>query len=113
MNVFPCLVCCWRHYRIKIRKNVEFEDALRSLLPVLKELKTELAAFTGASSRDSGLLEARADQVQLEMEQEDKANALSGAARRGYQLVIRTLRKDAKELCMQEIDNAAGSIPVY
>ena len=26
----------------KIRKNVEFEDALRSLLPVLKELKTEL-----------------------------------------------------------------------
>ena len=93
----------------KISKNVEFVDALRSLLPVLKELKTELAAFTGASSQIPGLLEARADQVQLEMEQEDKANALSGAARRGYQLVIRTLQKDAKELCMQEIDNAQAA----
>ena len=93
----------------KIRKNVEFEDALRSLLPVLKELKAELAAFTGASSEIPGLLEARADQVQLEMEQEDKANALSGAARRGYQLVIRTLQKDAKELRMQEIGNAQAA----
>lgn len=93
----------------KIRKNVEFEDALRSLLPVLKELKAELAAFTGESSEISGLLEARADNIQLKMEQEDKANALSGAARRGYQLVIRTLQKDAKELRMQEINDAQAA----
>ena len=93
----------------KIRKNVEFEDALRSLLPVLKELKAELAAFTGESSEISGLLEARADNIQLKMEQEDKANALSGAARRGYQLVIRTLQKDAKELRMQEISDAQAA----
>jgi len=93
----------------KIRKNVEFEDALRSLLPVLKELKAELAAFTGDSSEIPGLLEARADSVQLEMEQEDKANVLSGAARRGYQLVISTLQKDAKELRMQEIGDAQAA----
>ena len=93
----------------KIRKNVELEDALRSLLPVLKEVKAELAGFAGDSSEIPVLLETRADQMQEKMQQEDKANALSTAAHHGYQLVIRTLQKDAKELRMQGITDAQAA----
>lgn len=92
----------------KIRKNVEFEDALRSLLPVLKELKTELAAFTGASSQIPGLLEARADQVQLEMEQEDKANARP-AQHAAVTACDPYTAKRCKRARMQEIDNAQAA----
>ena len=40
------------------------------------------------------------------MEQEDKANALSSSARKGYQLILHTLRQDAKELRMKDIRDA-------
>lgn len=97
----------------KIRKNVEFEDALRSLLPVLKELKTELAAFTGASSQIPGLLEARADQVQLEMEQEDKANALSGRSTPRLPACDPYTAKRCKRASHAGNRQRTGSIPVY
>ena len=86
----------------KIRHNVELEDSLRRLLPVLKEIKAELTAADDRADA-AAILEHRANTLQQEMEQEDKANALSSSARKGYQLILHTLRQDAKELRMKEI----------
>ena len=88
----------------KIRHNVELEDSLRRILPVLKEIKAELAADDSVDA--AAILEHRADTLQQEMEQEDKANALSSSARKGYQLILHTLRQDAKELRMKDIRDA-------
>ena len=89
----------------KIRHNVELEDSLRRILPVLKEIKAELAAADDSVDA-AAILEHRADTLQQEMEQEDKANALSSSARKGYQLILHTLRQDAKELRMKDIRDA-------
>lgn len=89
----------------EIRQNVELEDSMRSLLPVLKEVKAELAAVTGEDSASEirRILEEKAEQTRNVMEQQDKANVLSGEARRTYQLVIRTLLQDAKGIRMKDI----------
>jgi hypothetical protein len=89
----------------KIRHNVELEDSLRRILPVLKEIKAELAAADDRVDA-AAIMEHRADTLQQEMEQEDKANALSSSARKGYQLILHTLRQDAKELRMKDIRDA-------
>lgn len=89
----------------EIRKNVELEDSMRSLLPVLKEVKAELSALPKGDSAAEILriLNEKAEQTKLAMEQQDKANVLSGEARRAYQLMIRTLQKDAKGIRMSGI----------
>lgn len=89
----------------EIRKNVELEDSMRSLLPVLKEVKAELTALSGGDSASEILriLDEKAEQTKAAMEQQDKANVLSGEARRSYQLVIHTLQKDAKGIRMSDI----------
>lgn len=56
----------------KIRHNVELEDSLRRILPVLKEIKAELAAADDRVDA-AAIMEHRADTLQQEMEQEDKA----------------------------------------
>lgn len=89
-----------------IRAQVEAEDALRGLLPVLKEVKEELAAVGDGRTDVQALLEARADRIAALMQQEDEANSLSVVSRRGYQLAITTLRKDAAGLRMEEIREA-------
>ena len=93
----------------KIRNNVELEDSLRRILPVLKEIKAELAAADDRVDA-AAILEHRADTLQQEMEQEDKANALSSSARKGYQLILHTLRQDAKELRMKDIRDANAAV---
>ena len=75
------------------------------LIQVIKEIKAELAAADDRVDA-AAILEHRADTLQQEMEQEDKANALSSSARKGYQLILHTLRQDAKELRMKDIRDA-------
>ena len=89
----------------EIRKNVELEDSMRGLLPVLKEVKAELTALPGGDSASEILriLDEKAEQTKAAMEQQDKANVLSGEARRSYQLVIHTLQENAKGIRMSDI----------
>ena len=86
--------------QLKIRENVELEDAMRGLLKVLKQVKADLGALEGQSAGEEilAVLQKAEAQQQTEMEQEDQANALSSDAARAYHLTIQTLQNEAKEI---------------
>lgn len=89
----------------EIRQNVELEDAMRSLLPVLKEVKCELEALPEGDLLPEILkiLNDKEEQTKAFMEQQDKANVLAGEKRRAFQLQIRTLQQDAKGIRLSDI----------
>ena len=86
--------------QLKIRENVELEDAMRGLLKVLKQVKSDLGTLEGQITGEEilAVLQKAEVQQQTEMEQEDQANALSSDAARAYHLTIQTLRNEAKEI---------------
>ena len=101
--------------QLKIRENVELEDAMRGLLKVLKQVKSDLGALEGqnASEEILAVLQKAEAQQQTEMEQEDQANALSSDAARAYHLTIQTLQNEAKEIRLAGItepENAFAQI---
>lgn len=91
--------------QLRIRENVELEDAMRKLLPVLKDVKIRLSETdTADASREiQTILNRRIEQTKQEMVQEDQANALSHKDRQTYQLIISTLQQDAKGIRMSDI----------
>lgn len=86
--------------QLKIRENVELEDAMRGLLKVLKQVKSDLGTLEGQITGEEilAVLQKAEVQQQTEMKQEDQANALSSDAARAYHLTIQTLRNEAKEI---------------
>ena len=86
--------------QLKIRENVELEDAMRGLLKVLKQVKSDLGTLEGQNTGEEilAVLQKAEVQQQTEMEQEDQANALSLDAARAYHLTIQTLQNEAKEI---------------
>lgn len=86
--------------QLKIRENVELEDAMRGLLKVLKQVKSDLGTLEGQITGEEilAVLQKAEVQQQTEMEQEDQANALSLDAARAYHLTIQTLQNEAKEI---------------
>lgn len=86
--------------QLKIRENVELEDAMRGLLKVLKQVKSDLGTLEGQITGEEilAVLQKAEVQQQTEMEQEDQANALSSDAAWAYYLTIQTLRNEAKEI---------------
>lgn len=86
--------------QLRIRENVELEDAMRGLLKVLKQVKSDLGTLEGQITGEEilAVLQKAEVQQQTEMEQEDQANALSSDAARAYHLTIQTLRNEAKEI---------------
>lgn len=86
--------------QLKIRENVELEDAMRGLLKVLKQVKSDLGTLEGQITGEEilAVLQKAEVQQQTEMEQEDQANALSSDAARAYHLTIQTLWNEAKEI---------------
>lgn len=99
--------------QLEIRANVEQEDAMRKLLLVLKEIKEELSnGMPSASSENNGgaildVLRRKEEAVKETADKADQANALSSEDRRAYQLVIRTLQQNAKDIKMAGITDAA------
>ena len=90
--------------QLDIRKNISLEDALRKLLPVLKELKAETGDLTaGEGQKMLDLLQQKEAAVEETADQADQANALSAIERREYHYVIQTLQQAAKELRMEDI----------
>lgn len=91
--------------QLTIRENVELEDAMRKLLPVLKEVKAKLSSVetADASQEIHRILNEQIEQTRLKMTQEDQANALSVSDCQAYQLIISTLQQDAKGIRMSDI----------
>ena len=89
--------------QLEIRNNVEREDAMRKLLPVLKEVKAELSKDSADAME---VLRQKEDSVRDMAQKADRANALSPEARRGYQFVIQTLQQNEKEIRMSDITDA-------
>lgn len=91
--------------QLTIRENVELEDAMRKLLPVLKEVKARLSEVETADAAQEiqAILNDKIEQTKLKMLQEDQANALSVSDRQAYQLIISTLQQDAKGIRMADI----------
>ena len=89
--------------QLEIRDNVEREDAMRKLLPVLKEVKAELSKDSADAME---VLRQKEDSVRDLAQKADRANALSPEDRRGYQFVIQTLQQNAKEIRMSDITDA-------
>ena len=88
----------------EIRENVQTESSLRALLPVLKEVKNELAETQAADIQE--LLKEKEICISEKMQQEDQANALSSQMRHAYHLIIGTLQREAKELRMADIQES-------
>ncbi|MCC8141290.1 MAG: AAA family ATPase [Lachnospiraceae bacterium] len=88
----------------KIRENMEREDALRKLLLTLKELRDKLGEMEQPSQQQ--ILDVmREDWESLErmIWQEDAAKSLSPVEKKEYQLVIETLKEDARAIRMEDL----------
>ncbi len=88
----------------EIRENVAQEDALRELLLILKGLRDTLSEME-EPSRENILNTMRANWESLEtmIEREDTANSLSVTQKREYQMIIETLKDDARAIRMQDL----------
>lgn len=95
--------------QLEIRENVELEDTMRGLLPVMKTLKEDL--LHGEASV-SDIIESRTEALRTRLDQEDKANALSAAGRRSYQLQIRILEEDEKRIRMAAFSTGTDALAV-
>ncbi len=103
--------------QLEIRENVELEDTMRSLLPVMKDLKQDLL-MTGAAPEEANetsvydIIERKTEEFRTLLDQEDKANALSAAGRRSYQLQIHILEEDEKQIRLAALTNGADALAV-
>ncbi len=90
--------------RLRIRENVEREDALRKLLVTLRDLRDTLTALgqPGQGKILAVIQEAR-ESLEDRLDREDAANSLPPAEKREDQYIIETLKDDAREIRMQDV----------
>jgi hypothetical protein len=88
-----------------IRKNVEQEESMKRLLVVLKAVKETFSGLSDVytATQLAAILDEKADEAKQQMDQEDRANVLSGESRRAYQLIIYIMQKDAQGIRMANI----------
>jgi hypothetical protein len=90
----------------EIRENVELEEAMRYLLPVLKEIKTQCMDEENTASI-AEILQAPIEQAKETLEKQRAANALSREEKNGCQFVIQVLQQNEHELKRQNITKKA------
>ncbi|MCC8017996.1 MAG: AAA family ATPase [Lachnospiraceae bacterium] len=87
----------------EIRENVEREDALRKLHRTLQDLKKTLGDLEQwDQSTVLDILRANWESLQAMLEREDAADSISATEKREYQMVIETLRQDARAIHMAD-----------
>lgn len=95
----------------QIRENVELEDALKELLPHLKELK---AAVTQGNTDVSVemMLTKLIEDWKAYMERQEAASGLSGADRRKWQYMIRFARDVSQKIRLAAADSEEAKFAV-
>ncbi len=93
--------------RLRIRDNVEREDALRKLLGTLKELRDTLTAIEEPGQQQIfATIQETWESLEGRVDREDAAKSLSPAEKREEQYIIETLKDDAQEIRMQDVTQA-------
>ena len=94
----------------QIRENIELEDALKELMPHLKEIKAALAENAGTDAR--GLLSEKIDEWKANMDRLEAANGLSGAERRKWQYMVRFARETSQKIRLSAADTNEAAFAV-
>ena len=96
----------------QIRDNIELEDALKELMPHLKEIKAKLigGAQTGDDARE--LLSEKMDEWKANMDRLEAASGLGGAERRKWQYMIRFAREVSQKIRLAAADTGEAAFDV-